>query len=159
MIRIIEADLKQEGQALAWLNLLDGYAQDQMGGGAGLTPLVKQQLIPHILKRSERLILLAMRDDVAVGLLNAFEGFSTFAASPLLNIHDVFVHPSARGLGVGKALFDYVEQVARTRGYCKLTLEVLTGNTVAQNLYRKQGFEGYNLNGQMGHALFWQKKL
>ena len=159
MIRIIEADLTQEGQASAWLNLLDGYAQDQMGGGVGLTVGVKQQLIPQLLKRPERLILLAMRDEVAVGLLNAFEGFSTFAASPLLNIHDVFVHPTARGLGVGKALFDYIEHVARTRGYCKLTLEVLTGNTVAQNLYRRQGFEGYSLDDQMGHALFWQKKL
>ncbi len=159
MIKIIEADLTQEAIASAWLNLLDGYAQDPMGGGEGLTIAVKQRLVANVLKRPERLILLALNEGEAVGVLNGFEGFSTFAASPLLNIHDVFVHPNARGLGVGKALFDYVEGIARARDYCKLTLEVLTGNAVAQSLYRKQGFEGYSLDDRMGHALFWQKKL
>ena len=43
--------------------------------------------------------------------------------------------------------------------YRKLTLEVLEGNSVAQSAYRAFGFEGYELDPQMGKALFWQKKL
>ncbi|MBC7750621.1 MAG: GNAT family N-acetyltransferase [Candidatus Saccharibacteria bacterium] len=130
-----------------------------MGGSVGLSDHVKQTLISQLEKRSERLILLAIQNNAFVGLLNGFEGFSTFAARPLLNIHDVFVHASVRGLGVGRELFIYAERVARARGYCKLTLEVLAGNTHAQRLYQAQGFVGYALDEATGHAMFWQKVL
>lgn len=159
MIKIIEADLTNPEHADAVISLLDQYARDPMGGGVGLSDQVKQTLISQLEKRSERLILLAIQNNTFVGLLNGFEGFSTFAARPLLNIHDVFVHPSVRGLGVGRELFIYAECVARQRGYCKLTLEVLTGNTNAQRLYQAQGFAGYVLDEATGQALFWQKNL
>ena len=52
-----------------------------------------------------------------------------------------------------------VEQIARDKGCCKITLEVLQGNVVAQALYGKLGYAGYVLGDEGGHALFWQKKL
>uniref|UniRef100_UPI0035583619 GNAT family N-acetyltransferase n=2 Tax=Pseudomonadota TaxID=1224 RepID=UPI0035583619 len=52
-----------------------------------------------------------------------------------------------------------VEEIARQRGCCKLTLEVLEGNEVAKAAYQKQGFDGYQLDPQMGRAMFWQKVL
>jgi ribosomal protein S18 acetylase RimI-like enzyme len=159
MIEVVEADLALADHAAAVVALLDQYACDPMGGGTGLTDQVKQDLVPALEKRAGRLILLALRDGEPVGLLNSFEGFSTFAARPLLNIHDVYVHPSARGLGVGRALFVYAERASIARGYCKMTLEVLTGNVTAQRLYLAQGFAGYALDDTTGHALFWQKRL
>ena len=42
---------------------------------------------------------------------------------------------------------------------CKLTLEVLEGNTIAQSAYRSLGFDGYQLDPSLGKALFWEKKL
>nr|GFD20020.1 hypothetical protein [Tanacetum cinerariifolium] len=50
-----------------------------------------------------------------------------------------------------------VEEIARQRGCCKMTLEVLEGNEVALGAYRKLGFSDYQLDPQMGRALFWQK--
>jgi len=44
-------------------------------------------------------------------------------------------------------------------GCCKLTLEVLEGNTVARAAYQACGYSGYELNPEIGKALFWQKKL
>ena len=64
-----------------------------------------------------------------VGLVNAIEGFSTFACRPLVNVHDVVVLPGHRGRGIAARLFAEVEAIARERGACKLTLEVLDGNT------------------------------
>ena len=52
-----------------------------------------------------------------------------------------------------------VEEVARERKCCKLTLEVLEGNKIAQNAYRSFGFEGYELDPKIGKAMFWQKIL
>jgi GNAT superfamily N-acetyltransferase len=159
MVEVIEADLNRPAQAQAVIDLLDCYAKEPEGGGVALREQIKRDLIPALRSRRDALILLAMQEGDAVGLLNAFEAFSTFAAAPLLNIHDVYVLPPLRGRGVGRALFEYAERVARDRGYCKMTLEVLSGNLPAQRLYLAQGFEAYALDERMGHALFWQKKL
>lgn len=102
---------------------------------------------------------LAYVDSEAVGLINCFEGFSTFACQPLLNIHDVVVSREFRGQGLSKLMFAKVEEIAREMGCCKLTLEVLAGNTVAQGAYRAVGFAGFELDPAMGQALFWEKKL
>ena len=52
-----------------------------------------------------------------------------------------------------------IEELARSRGYCKLTLEVLEGNIPAKVAYLKSGFKPYQLDPEMGQALFWEKKI
>jgi ribosomal protein S18 acetylase RimI-like enzyme len=94
-----------------------------------------------------------------VGLINCVEGFCTFACQPLVNVHDVVVAASHRGRGVAEQMLVLVEQLARARGACKLTLEVLEGNAPAQKLYRRLGFENYQLDPAMGQAQFMQKWL
>lgn len=102
--------------------------------------------------------LLARIDDEAVGLANCFMGYSTFAAAPLVNIHDLAVLPGHRGAGIGKALMAAIEAEALKRGACKVTLEVLSGNP-ARHLYAACGYGDYQLDPATGHALFWQKRL
>lgn len=97
--------------------------------------------------------------DKAVGLITSFEGFSSFAAKPLLNLHDIAVLPEHRGQGIALALLSCAENYARSIGCCKLTLEVLQGNIPARRAYEKFGFEGYKLLDEQGYAMFWQKKL
>jgi GNAT superfamily N-acetyltransferase len=159
MVEVIEADLSRRAHADAVRDLLNCYAQEPEGGGAGLGEQVKRDLIPALQRRPDALVLLAMQDGEAAGLLNAFEGFSTFAAAPLLNVHDVYVRPMLRGKGIARALFECAERAARRRGCCKMTLEVLSGNLPARRLYHALGFDAYALDERMGHALFWQKKL
>ena len=64
-----------------------------------------------------------------------------------------------RGKGLATRMLARVEQLAREKNCCKLTLEVLQGNEAAQAAYRKAGFSGYQLDPEMGQAMFWQKKL
>ncbi|OSM02156.1 putative GCN5-related N-acetyltransferase [Magnetofaba australis IT-1] len=52
-----------------------------------------------------------------------------------------------------------IEAIARARGCCKVTLEVLENNHAAQSAYRKYGFAGYELRPEAGRALFWEKSL
>ena len=138
--------------------LLDAYARDPMGGGEPLADDVKARLPGDLAANRHAFSLLARMGEKAVGLANCFMGYSTFAAAPLVNIHDLVVLSGHRGAGVGKALMAAVEAEALKRGACKVTLEVLSGNP-ARNLYAAQGYGDYQLDPATGHALFWQKRL
>jgi ribosomal protein S18 acetylase RimI-like enzyme len=158
-IEIIEADLKVAEHAVAILTLMDEYARDPMGGSSGLSDYAKTHLISELGKRKTSYVILAFVDRQPAGLVICFEGFSTFACQSLLNIHDAIVSLPYRGLGLSKLMLQLAEQIAIDLGCCKLTLEVLEHNYIAQKAYRSFGFNGYELNPQMGKALFWEKKL
>ena len=143
----------------AIFDILDSYARDVNGGGQPLDQRTRVNLVSELRRRPWIVTLLAVLGDDPVGLLIAMEGFSTFKAQPLLNIHDVAVLPQHRGKGIGKALFVEIERVARQRNCCKLTLEVLSGNEGAKRLYQSLGFGPYALDPQMGTAQFWEKPL
>ncbi|MBL4623205.1 MAG: GNAT family N-acetyltransferase [Immundisolibacteraceae bacterium] len=110
-------------------------------------------------KRPYAFTLIAYVDEVAAGLVNCFEQFSTFACKPLINIHDVVVLKQHRGRGISKRMLEQVEQIALEKDCCKLTLEVLTGNAVARSAYQGFGFSSYQLSPETGSAEFWQKLL
>lgn len=158
-ISIIQADFHNKQHGTDLVMLLNAYALDPMGGGEPLSDEVQANLVSTIAKRQDFLTLLCYVDDKPAGILNCVEGFSTFKAKPLLNIHDCGVLKEFRGLGISQKLFIEAERISRERGYCKLTLEVLEGNIVAQNAYKKLGFSGYELDEKTGNALFWEKVL
>ena len=158
-LRIAAVDLKNGPISQAWLELLDHYAHDPMGGGEGLSAYAKAHLVGELADLPTFHGALAWEGDAAVGLINCFAGFSTFAARPLLNIHDIVTRAGRRGQGVGQALLGWAEQRARQLGCCKLTLEVLAHNDRALAAYERAGFAPYVLDPAAGSALFLQKFL
>lgn len=158
-MNIFEADLADPEHANAVVFLLNSYADSPEGGGKPLPEEVQNNLAGTLRKRSDAAVVLAFENETPAGLVICIEGFSTFSCKPLLNIHDVFVAPGFRGQGLARQLFDHVETIAKARGCCKLTLEVLEGNERACAAYTKFGFTGYELDPAMGRALFWEKKL
>jgi len=158
-VEIVRADYANPRHAEAIVDLLDGYACDPMGGGKPLSDAAKSGLIAALAARPTALSVLAFVDGVPVGLINAFEGFSTFRCAPLLNIHDVAVSAAFRNQGLARRMLEVVEAIALERGCCKLTLEVLEGNRPAAALYRSIGFAGYQLDPSTGAAMFWEKPL
>lgn len=158
-INIVRVDYGNPQHGSDLVLLLDSYARDPMGGGEPLSQFVKDNLVAELSKRDFGLSLIAYVDNQPAGLLNAFEGFSTFACKPLFNVHDIVVLETFRGLQLSQLLLQELEKIARDKGCCKITLEVLEGNMIAQRAYQKSGFAGYELDPQMGKAMFWQKKL
>ena len=159
-MRTIEESMAQAGQDYFFLvALLDAYARDPMGGGTPLADDVKARLCDELAALPSAASFIAWIGDEAVGLVNTFEGYSTFKARPLLNVHDIAVLPAQRGRGVGQALLAACEAHARERGCCKLTLEVLSGNQRALRSYQRFGFAPYVLDPAEGHALLMQKWL
>jgi GNAT superfamily N-acetyltransferase len=159
IIRITEADLSRPDHQAATIELLNGYAMDSMGNGRPLSNEVKQALIPGLQQHPTTIIFLAYQADTPIAIAACFLGFSTFAARPLLNIHDFFVVPSSRGTGVGRHLMAAVERRARELGCCKLTLEVLENNHRARKIYADAGFVQATYVAEAGGALFLTRNL
>lgn len=158
-IQVIVADYLNEQQAIDIGDLLDAYSQDQMGGSQPLSGSVKANLANELSKLPHAFSIICYVNNKPAGLINCFEAFSTFKCKPLINIHDVVVVNEFRGLGLSQKMLAKVEEIAKSKGCCKITLEVLEGNNVAKSSYIKFGFAGYELDPVMGKALFWQKNI
>ena len=158
-LQVVRADYSDAVHARALVDMLDAYARDPAGGGTPLGDFARAHLVAALAARPQAFSVLAFDGDAPVGLVNCLEGFSTFACRPLVNVHDVAVAASHRGYGVAERMLSLVEQVARERGACKLTLEVLSGNQRANRLYARLGFACYQLDPAMGQAQFLQKWL
>ena len=159
MAAIVEANLADPRHAEAVLSLLDEYAADPMGGGEPLSEYARNNLVSELAARASIRIVLAFEGDDPAGIALCIEGFSTFSCRPLVNIHDLAVSSKYRGRCIGRELIAQVERIARATGCCKITLEVLEGNAPAQSLYRSCGFAGYQLDPELGRAMFLQRLL
>jgi ribosomal protein S18 acetylase RimI-like enzyme len=156
---LVRVDYHNPRHGADLVHLLNHYASATEGGNQPLPAEVMAKLPATLATIPHAFSVLCYVEDVAAGLVNCFEGFSTFTCKPLVNIHDVVVVERFRGQGIARLLLEAVEKIARERGCCKITLEVLEGNTAAQKAYLKFGFDGYELDPVMGKALFWQKVL
>lgn len=158
-IEVVKADYTNHAHKVDIPLLLDAYARDPMGGGVPLAQNVKLNLVNELSRLPHAFSVIAYVNNSPAGLANCFEAFSTFACKPLVNIHDIVVLKKYRGHGVSQRMLEKIEEIALEKNCCKLTLEVLSNNVVAQAAYQKFGFSSYELDPEAGSALFWQKKL
>ena len=159
MMQITQVDFNNPQQARDWLFLLNAYALDPMGGGKPLSDFARENLCERIKSRQDFVSFIAYQKNEPVGLINAVEGFSTFNARPLMNVHDVVVMPQARNTGLSQLLLSETAGYARAKDCCKLTLEVLSGNHSAKRAYQKFGFIAYELDPAVGQAEFLECAL
>ncbi len=158
-IRIHRADLSEPADAAAVVELLDAYAADPMGAGVPLPAASRRELVPGLRAVPGATVLLARVDEEPVGVAVCFTGFSTFRARRLTNVHDLAVLARWRGQGIGRRLLAAVQDLARERGHCKVTLEVRADNAAARALYRSLGFGAGESDGQAAQYLFLEKRL
>ena len=147
MVEIIRADLHNPRHGEALIAMLDEYARDEMGGGSALADEVKANLADALAARPGAHVLLAWVDGEPAGVATCFEGFSTFACQPLLNIHDVAVHPAHRGHGIGRHLVARAREHARIAGCGYLSVSAATGNFGAHRFYEQMNFRAGPVTG------------
>lgn len=158
-VEIVEANLDRADHQRDVVALTAAYALDVMGNGGPLSPDVLERLVPGLRAQPTALIFIAYVDGKAVGIVTCFRGFSTFAAQPLVNIHDLAVLPTHRGLGIGRLLLDGVVRKATELECCKVTLEVQENNTTARRIYEKAGFSQAVYGESTGGSLFYTRSL
>lgn len=81
----------------------------------------------------------AEQDGAVVGCAVWFVTFSTWTGRHGIWLEDIFVTPTARRLGLGRALMAELASVATERGYRRLDWSVLNWNSPAQDFYRRLG--------------------
>ena len=158
-VTILDADLSRAEHQQALVAMLDAYMRDPMEGGEAPSERVKRDLVPGLRAHPACHVFLAYRDGSPVGFAICFLGFSTFLARPLINIHDIFVDSSVRGMGIGAMLLERIEAKARDLNCCRITLEVREDNHVARGLYRKVGFDRVVVGEKRIALEFWHKPL
>ena len=124
-IEVKVADYSDRNQAVDIGNLLDAYSKDQMGGSQPLPESVKSNFANELSKLPHAFSVICYVNDKPASLVNCFEAFSTFKCKPLINIHDVVVANEFGGSGLSQRMLEKVEEIAKFKGCCKITLEVL----------------------------------
>ena len=137
---ISQADFDNPVHARAIPRIVNAYAMEPQGGGKSLSAEVLANMVPGMKALPGAVTFLAWIGEEPVGAAICFQGFSTFASKPLINVHDLSVVETHRGQGIGSLLLRAVEEYARSRGCCKVTLEVREENPHAERLYRKLGY-------------------
>jgi ribosomal protein S18 acetylase RimI-like enzyme len=156
-VTIVDADLSRADHQNAIVAMLDAFMLDQ--DGEPLSEQARRGMIPGLRAHPACYISLAYRDGSPVGFSICFLGFSTFNARPLINIHDIFVDSSVRGMGIGAMLLKRIEAKAHELNCCRITLEVREDNRVARGLYRKVGFGRVVVGAKRVPMEFWHKLL
>lgn len=84
-------------------------------------------------------VLLVCLGQEVVGYALFFHNYSTFAGRPGIYLEDLFVKPSFRGRGYGKALMVALAKLAVERGCARFEWTVLDWNQPAIDFYRSLG--------------------
>ncbi len=84
-------------------------------------------------------VLIGEIDDVPQGFALFFHNFSTFEGKQGIYLEDLFVHPDARGSGLGKALLARLAALAVERDCARLEWSVLDWNDPAIRFYQSVG--------------------
>lgn len=158
-ITIHDADLDRPDHAAAIVAMTNAYAMDPLGRGEPLPDDVLRDLVPGLKRIPTALVLLAYDGERPVGIATCLLGFSTFAARPLVNIHDLAVISDYRGRGVARQLMEAVEARARELGCCKVTLEVQEANRRAKAIYERAGYAPVKWHDADGDTYFLAKPV
>jgi len=111
--------------------------------------------LSHVLKEVEEArmeILVAQKGEESVGfILLAYttnERFET--ATTMAVIHDMYVKPNHRGLGIGTMLMKECMRKAEEKGVKQVRLSVLSENVEAVKFYKRHGFNVYRYGMRKG---------
>jgi ribosomal protein S18 acetylase RimI-like enzyme len=80
----------------------------------------------------------------AVGVCQLRYRFAVWTGTEDCCLEDIFVEPSARGSGLGRALAEAALARARERGCARVELDVNEANPAALALYESLGFESWS---------------
>jgi GNAT superfamily N-acetyltransferase len=128
----------QDGDRIRWLELWTGYLSFYR---AEITEEVTEVTFKRLRDGSEGMLgLVAVAPDgEPVGFAHLVFHPSTWATSGYCYLEDLYVHRSARGGEVSRALFDAVFAEARSRGSARTYWHTQQFNGAARSLYDTVG--------------------
>lgn len=139
-MNIIEAD-KSHTDLIA--PLFDAYRQfyELPSNLSGATKYIFERLS----KGESRIFLALDHAGKALGFTQLYPTFESLNMRNRWVLYDLFVEPTARKLGVARALMERAKQLAIETGAVYVELDTAKDNTKAQALYESLGYERDNL--------------
>lgn len=102
-------------------------------------PLAERYLRDR-LAHDESLVWMAWQGAQAIGFCQCYPTFCSVVAAPIFVLYDLYVQPTARGLGAARALMQSAVAEASARGCARLDLSTAKTNRPAQALYESLGW-------------------
>ncbi len=135
-LKIIQATIEHLDEVTA---LFDKYRQfyDQIPDYDRCREFIHQRIT-----NDESVIFIAQKSTgEIVGFTQLYKSFCSIELKELIYLYDLFVDPSARRIGVAKALMETAKTYAKECNAARLTLDTAITNTSAQSLYETMGYE------------------
>ncbi len=115
-------------------------------------PKLAEAFIRERLQKNESVIFLATApkggSEKALGFVQLYPSFSSVSAFRVWVLNDLFVSPSARRSGVGRALMESARRHAIETGAKRLTLETVAENRAAWSLYESLGYVAHHTSAR-----------
>lgn len=103
-------------------------------------PLARRFLDERFRNQESTIFVAEDANGTIIGFTQLYPLFCSVAAEPIYVLYDLFVTPSARGTGAGRALMQTAEDFARKDGAARLFLQTAITNVVGQSLYESCGW-------------------
>lgn len=104
-------------------------------------PACRAFLQQNLKTKRSRIVLLLDEADVPIGFSQLYPAICSLAMKPYYYLSDLYVVPSARGLGCARHLMHYIAKHCTDEGAQRLTLDTASTNKIAQNLYESLGYQ------------------
>lgn len=135
-LRIIRAGKEQLDDLAALFDLYRQFYQQKANAA------LARKFIGENLRKERSVVFMALdSDDKALGFTQLYPGWCSVGTCPIWTLYDLFVAPAARQRGVGRALMDAAQKMARKSKAGRIDLETAVGNYSAQALYESLGYE------------------
>lgn len=154
MSQIIQCNLNQHSHQIAFIDLLNHYISDEMGGGETLNRTKADELFVQLNNQPNFRAFFVLYEGEVAGMVTTFKNISTFQVKPLINIHDVIVKKNYRNKGLGHKLVGFVLELARNENCCRVNLEVREDNHRAMEVYRD-----FDFGPTDPRMVFWERIL
>jgi ribosomal protein S18 acetylase RimI-like enzyme len=102
--------------------------------------LAREFIHARMANRESEILLAVDAQGEAIGFCQLYPTFCSVEAKPIFSLYDLFVVPSARCSGAGRALLRAAEQLARERGKARMDLTTAKTNRTAQSVYESLGW-------------------
>lgn len=134
-LRIIRAGKEQIDQLAALFDLYRQFYEQQPDAA------LARKFMGENLKKERSVVFMALDNDgTALGFTQLYPGWCSVGTCPIWTLYDLFVTPTARQRGVGRALMDAAEKMARKSRASRIDLETAIDNYDAQALYESLGY-------------------
>jgi GNAT superfamily N-acetyltransferase len=100
-----------------------------------------ETLAKHVFDEERAIVFVYELGGEIIGYTLSFPLYSTFRTCPGLWLEDLYVTPSFRGKGYGKALLTHLIEHCRENGLGRLDWSVLSWNEPAVGFYQAMGAE------------------